>query len=261
MDIPQSKLRKKVHLLFYIGLIGQFAFALYIALYLLLNAVTGNMESWNEHMAHGIIEGDKIGNFSLVAHIILALTITVGGPLQFIPVLRGKYKQFHRWNGRIYIMSTMLTSIFACWLIWSRPVIIGGTSGLIGNTVNAILIIVFGSLTWYYAVRRKYDVHRDWAIRTYIVVSGVWFFRIMFGTWLLVTGFTAPGVDENLTGWFAKVLYFGSYLIPLLIVETYLRLKTSSNVKLIKYYTWAIMLLCPLLIAGTLVTAKVFWLT
>ncbi len=260
MNIQKIKLKRNVNILFYIGLLGQFAFTLYIAIYLLASAYNKKWEDWNEHMANGIINGDKIGNFILVFHIILALTITIGGPLQFISFIRKNFKRFHRWNGRIYIFSVIVTAILATYLIWNRPLVIGGHPGLIGNTINAILIIVFGFLTWSTALKKDFISHRKWAIRTYIVVSGVWFYRIMFGTWLLLTGFTAPGINADLTGWFSIILYFGSYLIPLAITESYLYLENSENLKLVKVFTWIIGLLCPLLVAGVIVTTIVFWI-
>jgi len=260
MEIHQRKLQKTAYTLFYIGLVGQAAFALYICLHLLINALVGDWSAWNGDMANGIIEGDRIGNVALIIHIFLAFTITVGGPLQFIPALRSKSRRFHKWNGRIYIISVIITSLIATYLVWNRPLVVGGVTGLIGNTLNAMLIIIFGVLTMTSAMRGNFKVHRRWAIRTYIVVSGVWFFRVGFGTWLLITGFKAPGISEDLTGWFSTTLYFGSYLIPLAITEAYLRLKTSSEARLVKVFTWFLILLIPLLLGGICITAKIFWL-
>jgi len=92
------------------------------------------------------------------------------------------------------------------------------------------------------------------------VVNAVWFFRIGFGTWLLITGFTAPGVTEDLTGWFGGSLYFLSILGPLFVAELYLKIKNSDNLKHKRYLTWFVYSLCPLLIGGTIVTAMVFWI-
>jgi len=260
MESHKLKLRKAIYALFYLGLIGQIVFAIYIGLYLGVSAVNGDWSVWNAHMANGILKGDIVGNIVLCFHVFLAFTITLGGPLQFVPILRSKYKHFHRWNGRIYILSVIITSILATYLIWNRPLIIGGTVGLIGNTLNAILIIIFGTLTFVTAFKGNFKDHRLWAIRTFIVVSGVWFFRVGFGTWLLLTGFKAPGISDDLTGWFASVLYFGSYLIPLAITEVYLKIKTSKNKIAIRLFTWFIILLVPLLLGGLIITTKVFWL-
>lgn len=260
MDKSNKYLNKAVYALFYIGLAGQAAFAIYIFGHLGLSAFNQDWEVWTKGMANGIIEGDRMGNTALILHIFLAFIITVGGPLQFIPALRSKQRTFHKWNGRIYIVSVLLTSIFALYLVWARPIVIGGVVGNIAITGNALLIILFGSMTWRTGIQRRFAVHRKWAIRTFIVVLGVWFFRIGFGTWFLVTGFKAPGVSQDLTGWFDSTLYFASYIGPLLVAELYMRIKDSENAKSKIRFTIFLILLCPLLIGGTLITAKVFWM-
>ena len=145
-------------------------------------------------------------------------------------------------------------------MIYNRPVKMGGEFGRMANLGNAILIIGFGIMTWRTGILRKFEEHRKWAIRTFIVVSGVWFFRIGFGTWFLLSGFTAPGVAEDLTGCFDKFLYVGSYLVPLIVAEAYLRTKASTSPSQKKVMAIFLYLLIPLLIGGTLVTVKVFWL-
>ena len=263
MDKATIGLKKSVYTLFYIGLFGQAAFAIYIFVHLGLSGMNKNWQVWTDGMANGIIEGDEIGNIALILHVLLAFLITVGGPVQFIASIRKKYANFHKWNGRIYILLVMLTSLVGLFLVWSRPIVIGGAIGLNGSMAtsgNALLIIIFSIMTWVEAVQGRFDSHREWAIRTYIVVCGVWFFRIGFGTWFLVTGFSAPGVTNDLTGWFDKLLYFGSYLGPLTIAEIYLRVKKSNNEKYKRWLSIFLYLLCPLLIGGTLVTIKVFWM-
>ena len=259
MDKASKNLKRSVYTLFFIGLIGQAAFAIYIFLHLGLSALRKDWSVWTEGMANGIIEGDQMGNFALVMHVILAFFVTVGGPLQFIPSFRSTSSKFHKWNGRIYIFLIMTTSIIAFFLVWSRPIIIGGLLGNFAISGNAILIILFSIMTWREAMQGKFESHRVWAIRTYLVVSGVWFFRIGFGTWYLVTGFTGPGITEDLTGWFNKILYFASYLGPLLVAELYMKAKRSENEKFKGKATVFLYLLCPLLIGGTVVTTMFFW--
>lgn len=260
MDQSSKNLRKSVYALFFIGLLGQAAFALYILLHLGVSGIQRDWKVWTDGMANGIMTGDPIGNTALIIHVVLAFFITVSGPLQFIPSLRKKASSFHKWNGRVYISIVVLTSIVALSLVWNRPIVIGGIVGAIAISGNAILIILCSFMTLRQALRGHFESHRRWAIRTYVVVLGVWFFRIGFGTWFLITGFTAPGVASDLTGWFDTSLYFASFLGPLAITELYLTIKKSDNVKAKKYLTILFIILCPLLIGGTIVTTMVFWL-
>ncbi len=255
-----KKLNIAVRSLFYIGVAGQLAFAAYIFIHFGGTAIKRDWQSWTDGMIHGIIEGDPIGNAVLILHILLAFIITVGGPLQFIPWFRKKGRSFHKYNGRVYIFTALLISVFALFMVWNRPATTGGELGRIATSINGLLIIWFAIMTWRTGMQKKFEAHRIWGIRTYLVVCGVWFFRIGFGTWFLVTGFSAPGVTQDLTGWFDRILYFGSYLAPLFIAEVYIRIKSSDNSLAKKYLTIFLFALCPLLIGGTFITAKVFWM-
>ena len=260
MSKVNKSLNRSVRSLLCIGVVGQLAFAMYIMIHFGGTAIKGDWDSWTEGMIHGIIEGDLIGNAALIMHILLAFIITIGGPLQFFSWFRTKSRTFHKWNGRIYIFTALIISVGALFMVWNRPAIIGGELGRIATSFNGVLIIWFAVMAWRTGMQRKFVEHRKWAIRTFVVVSGVWFFRIGFGTWFLVTGFTAPGVTADLSGWFDRILYFGSYLIPLLISECYIRVKESGTDRSKWALTIFLFALCPLLIGGTFITGKVFWL-
>ncbi|MFK8054836.1 MAG: DUF2306 domain-containing protein [Saprospiraceae bacterium] len=261
MLTANKNLNRSIRSLLYIAFVGQLAFCSYILLHFGGTAFQGDWNTWTESMIHGIIEGDPVGNAAVIFHIMLAFIITFSGPLQFFEWFRTNARSFHKYNGRIYILTALLITVGALFMVWNRPATIGGQLGRVSLTINAGLIIWFAIMAWRTGVQRKFVEHRRWAIRTFVVVSGVWFFRIGFGTWILVTGFTAPGVKEDLTGWFDRMLYFTSYLGPLLVTEIYLRVKASDSLVAKKRLTIFLFALCPLLIAGTCVTAMVFWLS
>ncbi|GLR18020.1 DUF2306 domain-containing protein [Portibacter lacus] len=260
MKTANLRLEQSIRTLFYIGLMGQLFFAIYIFLFYGGSAIKGDWNTWTEAMIHGIIEGDPIGNIVLVVHILLAFIITVCGPIQFFKWIRINRPTLHKWNGRIYIMTALVISTFAIYMIMARDAKIGGELGRIATTTNGLLIIVFAILTWRTGVKKQFAQHRKWAIRTFIVVSGVWFFRIGFGVWILITGFTAPGTSADLSGPFDRLLYFGSYLVPLAIAEFYLYVKDSKHSKLKFIGAGFFFMLCVILLGGTAITAKFFWL-
>lgn len=257
---PSKTLNTAKLLLFGVGVLGQMLFALYIFIHFGGTAIKGESDSWAEGMIHGIIEGDPLGNFALFLHLFLAFVITVRGPLQFIPALRNKARKFHKYNGRIYIFTALLISIGALFMIWHREATVGGELGRIATSGNGVLIIVFAILAWRTAMQGDFINHRKWALRTFIVVSGVWFFRIIIGLWILLTNFNAYGMDNNLTGPFDRFAYFGSYLLPLLILELYFRAKESKRSN-VKYGMSAFMLLLSLLLLGGIaMAAMIFWI-
>jgi tetratricopeptide (TPR) repeat protein len=74
-----------------------------------------------------------------------------------------------------------------------------------------------------YALARDFKTHRRWALRFFLVVSASWFFRIGFFLSFLV--FKGPfGFDPTtFRGPFLTFMTFAQYLIPLAVLEIYLR--------------------------------------
>jgi hypothetical protein len=80
-----------------------------------------------------------------------------------------------------------------------------------------------------YAIARKFDVHRRWALRTFIVVSGVWFKRVLGGFLRIAVG-PMPGSADDGTEPTNIAIEFASYLLPLAVLELYLLAKRNPSV-------------------------------
>lgn len=213
---------------FTIAVLGQLIFAYYVTTFYGGSAIRGDLQAWEEVLPHGMISGDSMGNFAVAAHLLLAVLIMVGGPLQFIPSIRKYFPKLHRWNGRLYLILVVLTSIFGLYLVWTRGTV-GGLIMHLGISLDAILIITFSVLALRYAMIRKFDTHLKWAMRLFIVVNGVWFFRVGLMFWVLVNQ-GAVGFDpETFEGPFLSFWTFGQYLLPLLILEFYFFARAQSH--------------------------------
>jgi Predicted membrane protein (DUF2306) len=212
---------------FLVAVIGQWIFAFYIASFYGSSAVQGDFEVWKEVLSHGIIPGDTLGNFAIASHLLLAFIITVGGPLQLIPQLRIWGPTFHRWNGRLYMLTAFMISIGGLYMIWTRGTV-GGIALHVGISLNGVLIMICAFLALRYAIARDIVTHRRWALRLFLVVSGVWFFRVGFVLSMMVInilGFDSEMIMDSLMGFWG----FAQYLLPLAILELYLRTKDGAN--------------------------------
>src|SRR5688572_30478347 len=78
-------------------------------------------------------------------------------------------------------------------------------------------------------MRRNIDAHRRWALRLFIVVNAVWFFRVGLMLWLLLNRGPAGFDPKTFTGPFLSFWSFGDYLIPLAVLEIYLRVKDRAG--------------------------------
>ncbi|WP_103070275.1 DUF2306 domain-containing protein [Aquimarina sediminis] len=245
---------------FLVAVIGQWLFAYYIAIFYGGSAIEGDFVKWTKRMIHGFIDGDYMGNAFVLLHILLAFIITFGGPIQFIPMIQKRFPLLHRINGRAYIFTAIVISLGGLYMVWSREALVGGFSGQVAISGNAILIIVFSVITIRTAIRKNFVAHRRWAFRTFLVVSGVWFFRIGFGLWIFLNNGSAPGSTQDLTGPFDMFLYWGDYLLPLLFLELYLFAKEKGSM-LGKYMMSVLLFILTLLTgAGIFMAAQIFWI-
>lgn len=220
-------LRGSAVLWFVITVAGQLAFAVYIALHYAGAAMRGDFAAWTETMIHGIVAGDPVGNAAVALHLLLAFVITLCGPVQLVPAVRNRWPRFHRWNGRVYLATAVIISLGGLFMVWTRGVL-GPLSNPVAISINGLLIIVFAGLALRHALARRFDLHRQWATRLFLAVSGVWFFRVGMMAWVLANG-GPVGVGSELDGPFAVTLAFIQYLVPLGIYELYLRARRASG--------------------------------
>ena len=98
----------------------------------------------------------------------------------------------------------------------------------LGISLNAVLIIGSGVMAWRYAMARDFVSHRRWALRTFMLASGGWFMRLGYMAWIILN--QGPvGIGGNGDGPFDIVWQFGSFLLPLLMLGIYLRVKQSGT--------------------------------
>lgn len=219
-DWPEWTLQKSAIGWFVPTLIGQWFFAYHVAEAFIVPAFAGNLSAWNKSLFVGLVDGDLVGNLALAAHLFIAFVITIGGTLQLIPHIRTRAPKFHRWNGRVYIVMAFVTSLAALYMIWTRDTFGGILINDIAVSLNAILIMIFAGIAVRYAVKGRFEVHREWALRTFMVVSGVWFKRVIYAFLDAVPGET-PGLTRDMTGIGNITIEFASYLLPLALLELY----------------------------------------
>ena len=207
---------------------GQIAFIYYITVYYGGRTLSGNYAGWNDReIIDGYIAGDDSGNVMFAAHVLLAAVITLGGLAQLIPQIRNRFRAFHRWNGRVFMAIALFLAINGLILTWGRGTYLSVISG-VAVSVNGVLILAFVAMAWRFAAARRIDDHRRWAMRLFLAVNGVWFFRVGMMAWIILN--QGPvGMTRNLDGPADIAIAFGSYLIPLAILEIYFAAQRSAR--------------------------------
>jgi len=218
-SIAKKVLNAAVKFWFVTAVAGQLIFVIYILLFYGGAVLNNNLAEWNKVLPMGYVSGDTKGNLAVGAHILLAFFVMIGGALQLIPQIRSRFPAYHRWNGRVYLSFALLASLSGLYMNATRG---GGTAEHLGITLNAILIAVFAVLTLRYALVRQFTIHRRWALRLFLTVCGVWFFRVGLMFWIFINNGPAGFDMETFKGPFLTFLSFAQYLLPLAVLELYL---------------------------------------
>jgi len=207
---------------FLVAAVGQAAFIYFILAFYGSRTASGNYAAWNDKpLIDGYIEGDGAGNAVFAVHVLLAAVVTLGGLMQLVPQIRRAAPGLHRWTGRAFLSIAVVMALSGVWLAVARGTYLSVISA-VAILINGLLILVFAALAWRHAVKRRFEQHRAWALRTFMVVSGVWFLRVGLMGWVVINR-GGVGMNKTMSGPVDIVLVFGSYLIPLAFLELYLR--------------------------------------
>lgn len=104
-------------------------------------------------------------------HIVPGVIFMIGAPLQFVPRIRRRHLRWHRRLGRVFLVSGLLTGLFAFAIGIVFPS---------GGLVEAAATVTFGSLFVFSLARAFRHVrvghvaaHREWMIRAFAIGLGV----------------------------------------------------------------------------------------
>lgn len=201
---------------------GLWAFGIYIVGLYGVGAATGDWERWNAVLpaGHGYNRGDAAGNLALGVHLLLAVFVTFLGAMQLVPALRARAPAVHRWNGRVFVAVAFVIAGSGLFIAYTRGAV-AGRYMTIGNTLNAMLLMACAALTLRFARQRRFDVHRRWALRAFVLMLGVFFYRLGMMLWF-VANRGPVGHTDAFDGPFDIFLAFAHVLGPLMMLELYL---------------------------------------
>ncbi|WP_370300432.1 DUF2306 domain-containing protein [Abyssibacter sp.] len=243
-----------------VAIAGQLLMAGYVAWFYGGAALQGQPERWNKTLQQGYVPGEPMLNAVLASHLFLVMVIVIGGALQLLPSLRRSYAGLHRWIGRGYLATASVLSLSGLYLIWVG----GGTPGdvpqKLGTSFNGLLILVFATMAWRAARRRQTAFHRRWALRLFIAVSGVWFFRLALTLWLAIHQAPVGFDPETFTGPTLSILTFAQFLVPLAVLELYFRAQASPASRLWQPTSVVLVAATLLTAAGITTASMMLWL-
>ena len=243
---PDAALKASARLWFLVAAIGMWSFVYYLLAYYVGPVLQGGLEALaNTRLPMGYIPGDTVGNIAITTHLFVAVAIIGFGPLQLIlgaiitgdgpfqrnPQIQARARSFHHWNGRIYMVTAVATSLAGLYMVWIRGGSIGNVVQNLAISLDGVLIIAFAAMAVRYAIARDIARHRRWALRLFMVVSSVWFLRIGYQLWNFLNNGSIAYDPEVFSSTFFDFWVFGQYLLPLAILEIYLRTQDRAGAR------------------------------
>ncbi len=208
IEKPQKKTNYSPKLLdfsakfwFIIATVGQWIFGFYVVSVYHVSTFKGDFEKWNTVLPKGYVAGDWKGNLMVGIHVLLAAIMVIGGPLQFIPQIRERFRTFHRWLGIIYVYTAIIVSSVGFLMVWTRGTV-GDTFMHIANSMQTFYIIIFAVLAVKFAREKQFAKHRNYTLRLFMVANGVWFFRVGLMAWLVINQAPVGFNPDTFTGAF-----------------------------------------------------------
>jgi hypothetical protein len=230
MSIDLSKsLQRALRVLAIVSWSSAVIFGLYILLFYFISFLTGNLEYWNLGKLPGLYDPHNLkSTLGIGLHFAFGGLILVFGFIQLFQPLRNKYPAWHRWIGRIYVLSCLVTAIGGIGFILFKGTV-GGRLMDIGFGIYGLLTFICAVLTWKYAIVRNLVKHREWALRLFVLAISSWLYRIEYGVILMLFG--DKGHTSDFRGPVDILMHFLFYLPNLIALEIYLKgkLKIRNN--------------------------------
>lgn len=241
-----------------IALLGQWTFALYIlSLYALPLFIGATTQAADVTPTQGFDTSASFNSIMFFTHIIPAALMAMSGMFQLFPKFRARYPKFHRWNGRMFFVLGLSGALTGLYLTWGAGLRLSDF-GALGITLNGLLIPIAIFLAWR-AIRNKNIMqHERWAIHSFLLVNGVWTFRLYLMGWYLVN--QGPNGNSNtLDGPMDIFISYACYLLPMLFAELifWARRKKDKKINIMVIATTSVALVFTLI--GITAAGMMMW--
>jgi hypothetical protein len=228
-SFAENALKVAAKFWFVLAVAGQFAFAFTIAAFYAMTALRAGVQAWNKVLIVQYAAGATMSNAAIVGHILFGTLISIAGAFQIIPQIRNHFPVFHRWNGRLYLLSAFTQGITGLYMVLFSKRIPFSSLQRFPISLSGVLLVVFAILALRYAMKRDFKTHRRWALRLFLVGGGSWFFRVGFTLTVLLFG--PIGFDSaTFSGPLPVFWAYAEYLLPLAVLELYFRAQDHPGV-------------------------------
>jgi hypothetical protein len=149
-------------------------------------------------------------------HIVPGLLFMIQGPFQFNSTIRARYPRWHRVNGYIFLICSLVIGISALVMSLGMPAI-GGVNQAAATTVfGTFFLFALGKAFWHIR-RREIALHREWMIRGFAVGLAVATIRPIVGIFFATSRLTGLTPHE----FFGTAFWLG-FVLQLMAAEAWI---------------------------------------
>lgn len=153
-----------------------------------------------------------------MSHMLPGLTYMLLAPFQFIPKIRSRYPKFHRINGRIVLILTLLLLPSGMIFAFVYPYV--GFREQVPAVFYTVLYLGAVAMGLRSIYRRRFAEHREWMIRVYAFGLGIYSIRVWYWLFLHLS-------DQPSTEFFATSFWIG-IAANLVIAEIWINLSRTG---------------------------------
>lgn len=153
-----------------------------------------------------------------LTHILPAAAFMILGPLQFVGRIRQKHPQFHRWNGRIFLLASAVLGVTG--LTMSFRSTIGGWDEKSATILFGTFFLMALAKALWHALHLEFAQHREWMIRGYAIGLAVAAIRPIMGAF-----FAAAVIRGQVPqpGQFFGTAFWIGFTLQTIIAEIWIR--------------------------------------
>ena len=149
--------------------------------------------------------------FFISAHMGLGLICLLLYPLQFFGCIRKRFPVFHRWSGRISLVAAVFASLCGIVFICLKKFhLVGGINMGIAFFVYGLVFGTCAVMTGYFARKREFRRHKNWAIRSYSQILATMLYRYYYA---VLGGFGAVHSPDQSDGLYCDELDVCDYFL------------------------------------------------
>jgi uncharacterized membrane protein len=158
-----------------------------------------------------------------LVHIVPGLLFMILGPFQFSSTIRARYPRWHRVNGRIFLICSLVIGISALVMSFGMPAI-GGVNQAAATTIFGAFFLFALCKAFWHIRRREIALHREWMIRAFAVGLAVATIRPIVGIFFATSRLTELTPHE----FFGTAFWLG-FVLQLIAAEAWIHATQAAN--------------------------------